>query len=94
MDGELVLLTAPDCHMCAHARQTLDELGLPWREVSEQSEDGAALAASAPPLRPVLFDGSGATVAYGRLSARRLRRDLERGRLHGIGGSRSPVLHR
>lgn len=92
MGGELLLLTAAGCHMCAHARRTLDELGVRWREVPEESAHGTALAASAPPLRPVLFDGSGAVVAYGRLSARRLRRDLER--VHGIGAPRSPILHR
>jgi hypothetical protein len=36
------------------------------------------LAAAAPPLRPVLFDPAGRVVAYGRLSAKRLRRRLRR----------------
>ena len=93
MAAELVLLTAPGCHMCAHARVTLDELGLPWREVAEETDEGARLAAAAPPLRPVLFDSDGELVAYGRLSARRLRRDVSRGRLHAIAPERSSVLH-
>lgn len=80
----LLLLTAPDCHMCAHAREVLNELAaeglLSWRELDSDSEEGRGLAAIAPPLRPVLFDGSGAVVAYGRLSRRRLERDLQRAR--------------
>ena len=94
MAGELILLTAPGCHMCAHARLTLDELGLAWREVAEDSPEGATLIATAPPLRPVLLDASGAVVAYGRLSARRLRRDIARGRVHANGVEHSQGLHR
>ena len=94
MAGELVLLTSPGCHMCAHARLTLGELGVAWREVAEDSPEGATLTATAPPLRPVLFDASGAVVAYGRLSARRLRRDIARGRVHANGVERSHDLHR
>ena len=76
----LVLLTAPDCHLCAHARQVLDMLAaeglLRWRELDADSVEGARLAASAPPLRPVLFDATGQVIAYGRLSRRRLLREL------------------
>ena len=78
----LVLLTAADCHLCAHGRETLDalatELLLRWREVDADSEAGRLLAATAPPLRPVLLDADGAVIAYGRLSPRRLARDLRR----------------
>lgn len=76
----LVLLTAADCHLCAHARGVLSALGrdggLRWREVAEESDEGRALALAAPPLRPVLFDARGRVLAYGRLSERRLRREL------------------
>ena len=74
--GTLILLTAPDCHLCSHAQRVLDDLGLGWREVSTDSPEGARLAAGAPPLRPLLLDPGGSVVAAGRLSARRLRRDL------------------
>jgi hypothetical protein len=86
----LVLLTAPDCHRCAHAREVLDTLAaeglLRWRELDADSVDGARLAATAPPLRPVLLDETGAVIAYGRLSQRRLVRELGRA---GPAGERS-----
>ena len=76
----LTLLTAPDCHLCAHAREVLDALAaeglLRWRELDANSAEGARLAAAAPPLRPVLFDATGHVIAYGRLSQRRLLREL------------------
>ena len=74
------LLTAADCHLCAHARTVLEDLAgeglLRWREVGADSDEGRRLAAHAPPLRPVLYDEDGQVVAYGRLSAKRLRRGL------------------
>jgi hypothetical protein len=77
-----VLLTAPDCHLCAHARGVLDTLAdddlLRWRELGSVSQEGRRLAAAAPPLRPVLFDADGRVLSYGRLSRRRLLRQLER----------------
>jgi hypothetical protein len=72
----LVLLTAPDCHLCGHGREVLGELGSEWREVSDASEEGQRLAVAAPPLRPVLYAADGSVVAYGRLSLKRLRRQL------------------
>ncbi len=76
----LTLLTAPGCHLCQHGREVLDMLAaeglLTWREVDAESDEGLRLAATAPPLRPVLCDADGHMVAYGRLSARRLRRQL------------------
>ena len=83
----LVLLTSQDCHLCAHGREVLGALAsegrLSWREVDAESAEGLRLAAAAPPLRPVLFEPDGRIVAYGRLSAKRLRRQL-----HGpVGGT-------
>ncbi len=72
----LVLLTAGDCHLCERAEGVLTELGLPWREVDADSEEGMRLAATAPPMRPVLFTAEGGVLAYGRLSQRRLRKQL------------------
>ena len=78
--GPLVLLTAADCHLCAHARSVLaamgDEQALEWREVPSDSEEGRRLSLAAPPFRPVLFDADGRIRAYGRLSEKRLRRAL------------------
>jgi hypothetical protein len=80
MPAELILLTAPDCHLCDHGRAVLDELAaeglLRWREVSTESTEGQRLQRGAPPLRPVLLDRDERALAFGRLSARRLRRTL------------------
>ena len=72
----LTLLTAPDCHLCEHAKAVLGELGADWREVDSESPEGRMLAASAPPLRPVLYGAEGHVIAYGRLSLKRLRKQL------------------
>jgi hypothetical protein len=76
----VLLLTAPDCHLCAHGREVLDGLAaedlLSWREVGPDSAEGRALTATAPPLRPVLFGEDGRVIAYGRLSQKRLRKQL------------------
>lgn len=73
----LVLITAHDCHLCSHARETLGALGLEAREVDAESAEARALAARGVPLAflPVLWDGEH-VIAYGRLSERRLRREL------------------
>jgi hypothetical protein len=80
--ADLTLVTAPECHLCVHAREVLDalgaDLGITWREVSTASEEGERLAAAASPLRPALFDRDGRPLAAGRLSEKRLRRDLPR----------------
>jgi hypothetical protein len=74
---DLLLITAPDCHLCGHARSVLGALSLPAREVDVQSAEAEALAARGVPLAflPVLWDGE-RVVAYGRLSEKKLRRDL------------------
>ena len=71
----LVLLTAPDCHLCEHGKTVLAELGASWREVDERSPEGQGIAATAPPLRPVLY-ADGRVLGYGRLSVKRLRKQL------------------
>jgi glutaredoxin len=76
--SDLVLLTAPDCHFCEHANGVLAQLGVQWREVDGESDEGRRLAATAPPMRPVLFTADHRVVAYGRLSLKRLRKQLER----------------
>ena len=76
--SELLLLTPADCHLCEHAKQVLAALGVPWREIDADSAEGRPLAATAPPLRPVLYGPDGRVLGYGRLSAPRLRRQLAR----------------
>jgi hypothetical protein len=77
----LVLLTAPECHLCEHARGVLDglvaERGIDWREVHADSPEGLRLASTVPPLRPVLLAPDRNVLGYGRLSAKRLRRTLD-----------------
>ena len=75
--SELVYVTTDDCHLCEHGRSVLDELGVERREISDGSEEAAALAAAGIPLSfmPVLTDGD-RLIAYGRFSERRLRKEL------------------
>jgi hypothetical protein len=75
--SELVYVTTGDCHLCAHGRGVLDELGVERREISDGSAEAAALAAAGIPLSfmPVLTDGQ-RLIAYGRFSAKRLRKEL------------------
>ena len=74
----LKLLTAEDCYLCEHAKAVLAELDIPFVEISPDSEEGQRLAAGAPPLRPVLYGPQDRMLAYGRLSARRLRTQRDR----------------
>lgn len=79
--SSFALLTAPDCHLCQHGREVLDKLGLDWREVRDDGTEGRAIAAAAPPMRPVLLADDGRVIAYGRLSLKRLRKQLGRSRV-------------
>lgn len=74
---ELVYVTTEDCHLCEHGRAVLDSLGVARREISDSSDEAAELAAAGVPLSfmPVLTDGA-RVVAYGRLSEKRLRKEL------------------
>ena len=73
----LLVVTAADCHLCVHAREVLDALGLEAREVDIASVEAEALADAGLPLAflPVLTDGH-RVIGYGRLSEKRLRREL------------------
>ncbi len=74
-----MLITSHGCHLCDHARKVLGRLGFQAREVDVASDEAAALAARGVPLvlLPVLWDGE-KVLAYGRLSERRLAKDLVR----------------
>lgn len=73
----LVYVTTEDCHLCEHGREVLDSLGVERREIDDASEEAAGLAATGIPLAfmPVLTDGE-RVIAYGRLSEKRLRKEL------------------
>lgn len=74
---ELVYVTTEDCHFCEHGRGVLDELGVERREIAVNAPEAEQLAASGIPLSflPVLTDGS-RVIAYGRFSAKQLRKEL------------------
>jgi hypothetical protein len=75
--SELLYVTTEDCHFCEHGRGVLDELAVERREITADSAEAAALAERGIPLvfLPVLTDGA-RVIAYGRLSAKRLRKEL------------------
>jgi len=81
--GGLVLVTSSDCHLCEHARLVLGRIAagtpLAVRELDVESEEAKTLARAGVPLAflPVVWDG-GRVLGYGRLSERRLRRELAR----------------
>ena len=74
---QLTLVTTDDCHFCERARKVLDELGVEVHEIGAASGEAHELAARGILLSvlPVLTDGERA-IAYGRFSARRLRKEL------------------
>ena len=76
---QLTLVTTDDCHFCERAREVLASLGVAAREISVGSEEAQELSARGIPLAflPVLTDGV-RVVAYGRLSEKRLRKELDR----------------
>jgi glutaredoxin len=78
-ERELVLITSDGCHFCEHARDVLASAGVSAREVRVESDEALRLAEAGVPLAflPVLWDGA-RVAAYGRLSERRLRRELGR----------------
>ena len=73
----LIFVTGRDCHLCEHGRQVLSGLEVRAREVDVDAAEAASLAARGVPLSflPVLTDGA-RVLAYGRFSARRLRKEL------------------
>ncbi len=74
---ELLFVTTQDCHLCEHGRGVLRALDLTVRELDADSAEAEQLAAHGLPLAflPVLTDGA-RVLAYGRLSEKRLRREL------------------
>ncbi len=78
----LTLLTSPRCGLCEHARDVLAAVSADYdvevSVLSDDSQEGAALMVQhLVPFPPgLLLDGK--LFSYGRLSERRLRRELER----------------
>ena len=91
----LVLVTAPGCRLCTHARAVLEQLSaehpVRWREVALDSDEGRDAAtrwrAPFPPLLLVRGPGGDELLGHGRLSRRRLIGQLTH-RLTGAGGDR------
>ena len=77
MSNQLVFVTSHDCHLCEHGREVLAELRLAARELDVESAEAQELASQGVPLAflPVLWDGE-RVLAYGRLSEKRLRKEL------------------
>lgn len=78
----VVLLTQANCSLCDHAKEVLDRVAIDYplrvRTVDMADEEGMTLAARGGVLFPpgVLVDGR--PFSYGRLSERKLRRELTR----------------
>lgn len=78
----VIVLSAPGCSLCEQAKAVLARVGrdydLEVEECSIESERGGRLAQEHRVLFPpgVLLDGE--TFSYGRLSERKLRRELQR----------------
>ncbi len=79
---EVVLLTQDDCALCEHGKQVLARLAaefplaLETRELA--SEQGRALAEGSGVMFPPGLFVDGEPFSYGRVSERRLRRELRR----------------
>lgn len=76
------LVTAPNCHLCEHARHVLARLGRIWpfelAETAWESPEGRALVQrDGVPFPPALYV-DGRLYGYGRLSEGLLRRLLEK----------------
>jgi glutaredoxin len=78
---EVTLITSEGCHYCEHAREVLDSIRvdhpLEVTEIALESEIGqSALARWRVPFPPLLLI-DGELFGYGRISARKLRRNFE-----------------
>ncbi|MGH8985213.1 MAG: hypothetical protein ACRDY6_15220, partial [Acidimicrobiia bacterium] len=82
MTTKVLVLTQPNCDLCDHAKATLErvaaDFSLEIRTLGLGSEEGAALASTIGLAFPpgVLLDGD--AFSHGRLSERRLRKELRR----------------
>lgn len=76
----LVLVTAPDCHLCEHAQRVLGrlaaELGLAVQRLDWDDTAAVELRRDSAPAFPPALYAEGRLIAYGRLSEAALRRRL------------------
>lgn len=79
---EVIVLSAPDCHLCEDALDALREIGrefsLHVREIAMESIEGRELVRIHRPSMPPAVLVDGALFSAGRLSRKKLRRLLER----------------
>lgn len=79
---EVVVLSAPDCHLCEDALEALADLGrefpLEVREVGMDTPEGRELVRVHRPAMPPAVLVDGALFSVGRLPRKKLRRLLER----------------
>jgi len=77
------VLSRPDCAFCDHAKAVLGRVGrdfaLQISELDLDSEESEALALDVSVLFPPAVFLDGKLFGYGRLSERRLRRELKKG---------------
>lgn len=78
----MVMLTQAECSLCDHAKEVLDRVGrdypLEVRVVDLDGEEGRALADRGGVMFPPGVFVDGRPFSYGRLSERKLRRELDR----------------
>ena len=81
MSVPVTLLTKADCHLCDHAKEVLHRVapdyGLHLETVDLATERGQHIAQDAGMLFPPAILVDGQPFCYGRLSERRLRRELD-----------------
>ena len=84
MSVPVTLLTKADCHLCDHAKEVLrrvaPDYGLYIDTVDLVTERGQRIAQHAGMLFPPALLIDGQPFCFGRLSERRLRRELDRRR--------------
>ncbi|MBT8192344.1 MAG: glutaredoxin [Acidimicrobiia bacterium] len=78
---EILIVTSPACHLCEQAKDVLERLSgdypLTWREVDMASPEGSDIVRSSrAPFPPMIVVG-GQLYGYGRLSEKKLRKDLD-----------------
>jgi len=80
---EVLVLSRPDCALCDHAKAVLERVDrdfvLQICELDLDSEESEALARNVSVLFPPAVFLDGKLFCYGRLSERRLRRELKNG---------------
>lgn len=88
---DVLLLTKEDCEFCEQAKDVLarltGEYGLTVRELAFDSDEGRSLALSSGASFPPAVFLDGEPFSYGRLSERRLRKELHAPAASRTGGS-------